>query len=90
MTPVPTVFTSGDATVSEFSFVVREEVEAYGASSDVIPVPVRVPLTTRGPVIVVFVALTSKTFVKHVVVSPFREISFLAVKVAKVQIILDP
>ena len=54
------------------------------------PVPVRGPLTTKGPVIVVLVALTSKTLVPHVAVSPFREISFLAVKVAKEQSILDP
>ena len=55
-----------------------------------IPVPVRVPLTTRGPVIVVLAALTSNTFVPYVAVSPFREISFLAVKVAKEHSIMDP
>ena len=38
----------------------------------------------------VLAALTSKTLLPHVAVSPFREISFLAVKVAKEHSILDP
>ena len=40
--------------------------------------------------IVVLAALTSNTFVPYVAVSPFREISFLAVKVAKEHSIMDP
>ena len=49
-----------------------------------------VPFNVRGPVIVVLVALTSKTLFPHVAVSPFREISFLAIKGAKEHSIVDP
>ena len=59
MTPVPTVFTSGETIVIEFSFAFKAVLVAYPPSRDVIPDPVTVPFNVRGPVIVVLVALTS-------------------------------